>query len=63
MSDWKPIARDMGAWRPVEYEIGEDGQRTGRTRTRQFAHDYAKAARSGVWPVMATREKWAVDFK
>ena len=62
MSNWKPIARDLGAWRPVEYEIGENSQRTGKTRIRQFTYDYAKAAKSGIWPDMATRATWMIQF-
>lgn len=54
----------MGAWRPVEYEIEVDGSRTGKTRYRQFTLEYAKAARSGIWPAdRSVIDTWAVPFK
>jgi hypothetical protein len=47
---------------PVEHELDEHGNRTGRTRRRQFTAEYAKAARSGVWPSLDVRAKWQVPF-
>jgi len=41
----------------------KDLVRSGRTRPRQFTDAYQRAARSGVWPNMATREKWMVSFR
>lgn len=50
---------------PVEHEIDPTtGERTGRTRGRQFTETYALAARAGVWPKdRAAIDTWMVPFQ
>lgn len=47
---------------PTEYEV-IDGKRTGRTRERQFTPQYAKTARTGLWPKDRNAvDAWMVPF-
>lgn len=48
--------------RLLEFELDKNGKQTGRKRRRQFTPEYAKAAKTGIWPDMKTRAKWAVPF-
>lgn len=62
-SDLGSEAAREGVASVIEYEFDAQGNRTGRTRRRQFTIDYARAARSGVWPMLELRAAWCIPFR